>query len=61
MFFPGFHLDFSSAILFRFSKVNVANHHFCVKVVDLSVAIYLLKSRLVLRCITELRPKHSLN
>lgn len=61
MFFLGFHLIFSATILLRFSKVNAANPSLCVKVVDLSVAIYLLKSRLVLRCITELRPKRSLN
>lgn len=40
--------------------MNVANCHFPVKVVDLSVAIYLLKSGLVPGCITKLRPKRSL-
>lgn len=61
MLFPDFYLDFSLPSYSGSLRLVWQIRHFHAKVVDLSVAIYLLKSRLVLRCITELRPKPSLN
>lgn len=61
MLFPNFYLDFSLPSYSGSLRLTWQIGLFCVEGVYLSVAIYFLKSRLVLRSITELRAKPSLN